>query len=229
MAEISLRTYLEELDSLLENEALEEVVGHCKHILKAFPKNLETYRILGKALLEQGKHQDAADVFQRILSADPGDFISHAGMSMVYEEQDQIDQAIWHMERAFEQEPGNQAIRGEMRRLYGRRDGFEPPKIQLTSGALARQYAKGRMYPQAVNELRRALVEQPERVDLQALLCECLWLAGEKRAAGEVAVQILGKLPHCLIANRVLGELWLGYGRLREAEPFLARLEELDT
>jgi tetratricopeptide (TPR) repeat protein len=228
MAEISLRTYLEDLDSLLENEALEEVIGHCKHIMQTFPKNLATYRILGKALLEQGKHQDAADVFQRVLSADPSDFISHAGMSMVYEEQDQIDQAIWHMESAFEQEPGNQAIRGQMRRLYGRRDGFEPPKFQLTPGALARQYARGQLYTQAVGELHQALAEQPERLDLQAPLCECLWRAGEKRKAGEVAVQILDKLPYCLVANRVLGELWLGYGRLREAEPFLARIEELD-
>ena len=229
MAEISLKTYLAELDNLLENEALEEVIGHCKHILKTYPKNLDTYRILGKALLERHRHQDAADVFQRVLSAEPRDFIAHAGMSIVYEEQDQIDEAIWHMERAFEQEPNNQALQEELRRLYSRRDGYAPPKIQLTAGALATQYAKGGLYAQALNELRQALAENPDRMDLQTLKCECLWLAGEKKQAAEVAMQILDKLPNSLVANRVLGEMWLGYGRAREAEPFLARIEALDT
>ncbi|MCZ7542497.1 MAG: tetratricopeptide repeat protein [Anaerolineae bacterium] len=228
MAEIALKTFLHELDALLENEAHEEVIGRCKHVLKTFPKHLDTYRILGKALLEKNRHQDAADVFQRVLSAEPRDFISHAGMSIVYEEQNQLNEAIWHMERAFEQEPNNQALQEELRRLYRQRDGFEPPAIQLTAGALASQYMRGGMYAQAIAELRRTLADHPDRMDLQVMLVESLWQAGKRKEAGELAVKVLEKLPNCLVAHRVLGELWLSYGRGQEAVFFLTRVETLD-
>ncbi len=227
MAEINLQSFLEELDKLLENEAHEEVIGRCKHILKTYPKHLDTYRILGKALLEKNRHQDAQDVFQRVLSAEPRDFISHAAMSVVYEEQHQLDEAIWHMERAFEQEPNNQAVREELRRLYRQRDGFEPAQIQLTPGALASQYARGGLYAQAIAELRRALSDHPDRMDLLTLLAECLWKSGQVKDAAEVAARILEKLPNCLVANQTLGEMWLRYGRAQEAAFYLARVEAL--
>src|SRR5678815_316587 len=102
MARTTLRAYLDELESLMETEALDEVIGHCRHILQHFPKNVETYRILGRALLEKTRFAEAGDVFQRVLSAYPSDFVAHLGMSNVSEEMGQIPAAAWHLERAFE-------------------------------------------------------------------------------------------------------------------------------
>src|SRR5512142_544312 len=107
MVNTTLRAYLDELNLLLEQEALEEAIGHCRHILQHFPKNVETYRLLGRALLEKGRHDEAADVSQRVLSALPDDFVSHLGLSSVAEEKNQIPTAIWHLERAYEQDPNN--------------------------------------------------------------------------------------------------------------------------
>src|SRR5579872_5980070 len=104
MTNTTLRAYLDELKLLLEQEALEEVMGHCRHILQHFPRNIETYRILGRALLEKNRYNEAGDVFQRILSAVPEDFVAHLGLSAVNEEGGAIPEAIWHMERAQEQE-----------------------------------------------------------------------------------------------------------------------------
>ena len=110
---------------------------------------------MGKAYLEGQRYGDAADILQRVLSAVPDDFISHIGMSIIREDEGNLDAALWHMERAFEVQPSNQAIQNELRRLYGRRDGMEPPKIRLTRGALARMYAQGDLYEQSIAELRR--------------------------------------------------------------------------
>src|SRR5258708_30269470 len=120
MTNTTLRAYLDELKLLLEQEALEEVMGHCRHILQHFPKNVETYRILGRALLEKNRHPEAGDVFQRVLSALPDDFVSHLGLSAFNEATGQIPQAIWNLERAHEQEPNNTALRDEIKRLYER-------------------------------------------------------------------------------------------------------------
>src|SRR5438045_6213239 len=101
MVNTTLRAYLDELNLLLEQEALEEVIGHCRHILQHFPKNVETYRLLGRALLEKGRHAEAANVFERVLSSVPDDFVSHLGLSSVSEEQQKMPAAIWHLESAY--------------------------------------------------------------------------------------------------------------------------------
>src|SRR4030042_876825 len=101
-------------------------------------------------------------------------------MSIIREDESNLDAAIWHMERAFEAQPANVAIQDELRRLYGRRDGLEPPKVRLTRAALARMYAKGHLYQQAIGELRAALAEDPQRTDLQVLLAQMYFAADLK-------------------------------------------------
>src|SRR3990170_3544045 len=92
--------------------------------------------------------------------------------------------AIWHMDRPFETPPANPAIQQELRRLIGRRDGIEPHKVRLTRGALARMYAHGELYPQAVAELRAALQEDSDRADLQVVLAEMYWRTGQRQEGG---------------------------------------------
>jgi TolA-binding protein len=65
VAQISLHDYLQQIDTLLEENRLSEAIAHCRHILKKFPRHVETYRLFGKAFLEQQKFDDAADIFPR--------------------------------------------------------------------------------------------------------------------------------------------------------------------
>src|SRR5512146_2021475 len=143
MAKVSLRIYNREIESLIDQARLDEAVAHCRHILQTFPKHLETYRLLGKAYLESKRYDEAVDVFSRVLMSVPDDFVSHVGMSIILDEQNKLDESIWHMERAFEAQPSNAAIQGELQRLFGRRDGVEPTKIRMTRGALAQMYVQG--------------------------------------------------------------------------------------
>ena len=72
MAKISLRAYNREIEDLIEQgQRLDEAVAHCLHILRSFPKHLETYRLLGKAYLEAKRYEQAVDIFQRVLVAAP--------------------------------------------------------------------------------------------------------------------------------------------------------------
>lgn len=228
MAESALRAYLKEIDELIEHNQLDEAIAHCRHILETYPKHLDTYRLLGKAYLEAKRYGDAADIFQRVLSAVPDDFVSHVGMSIVREDEGNTDAAIWHMERAFETNPANPAIQQELRRLIGRRDGIEPHKVRLTRGALARMYAHGELFPQAVAELRAALQEDPERTDLLVVLADMYWRTGQRSEAVEVCNRIIEKLPYCREANRILAAAYQASGRNDQAAPFHRRLASLD-
>lgn len=51
MSKVALRVYNREIETLIDQGHLEEAIAHCQHILKIYPKHLESYRLLGKAYL----------------------------------------------------------------------------------------------------------------------------------------------------------------------------------
>ncbi len=228
MAKIPLRTYNREIEGMIDHGQAAQAIDHCLHILKFFPKHIDTYRLLGKAFLELQKFTEAADVLQRVLACVPDDFISQIGMGIIREDEGNLNAAIWHMERAFESQPSNVGVQDELRRLYGRRDGVQPAKIRLTRGALVRMYARGELYQQAIAEIRVALVEDPQRVDLEALLARMYFLAGQKVDATEVCTRLIGKLPFCFEANRILAEVLPESARAEDAKYYLQRVYAMD-
>lgn len=228
MAKISLREYNREIEGLIEGGQLDEAVAHCQHILKSFSMHLGTYQLLGKAFLEAHRYTDAADIFQRILNATPDDFIAHVGMSIIRDDEGKLDEAIWHMERAFEVQPSNPAIQGELRRLYGRRDGTEPTKIRLSRDALANMYAQGELFNQAIAEIKAVLAEDPDRPDLQVMLARAYFRIGQKVEAAEIAAHLLKKYPYCLDALRILVEVLPGSTRAENTQVYRQRLRLLD-
>ncbi len=228
MAKVSLRNYNREIEGFIEHGQLDEAIAHCRHILKTFPKHLETYRLLGKAYLEAKRYKEALDIFQRVLMSVPDDFVSHVGMSIIYDDQNKLDESIWHMERAFEVQPSNGAIQGELQRLFGRRDGVEPPKIRLTRGALAHMYVQGELYAQAISEIRAVLNNDAQRNDMQVLLAKAYFRGGQKAEATEICSQLLKRYPYCLDANRILVEILPGTQRAESAQTYQQRVNELD-
>ncbi len=228
MARISLRAYNREIEAMIDRNETDEAIIHCRTILKRYPKHVDTYRLMGKALLEAQRFGDASDVFHRVLSSVPDDFIAHLGMSIIREDEGNMDGAIWHMERSFEVQPSNAAIQVELRRLYGVRDGLTPQKIQLTRGALARMSAKSNLYSQAIAELRTALSDDPQRPDLQVLLASMYAQTGARMEAIETCNALLSKLPYCFEANRILAEILPETERSEQAQEFKDRLIEID-
>lgn len=227
MAKVSLRAYNREIEAMIDRGHLDEAVAHCQHILKTFPKHLETYRLLGKAYLEAKRHNEAVDIFSRVLSAEPNDFVAHVGMSIIRDEQNKVDDAIWHMERAFEVQSANPAIQSELQRLYGRREGVQPPRIRMTRGALAHMYMRGELYPQAISETKGVLEEDQGRSDMQILLAKAYFRSGQKKDAADAASVVLKRYPFCLDANLVLAEV-LGADRPESAQVYRHRVIELD-
>jgi tetratricopeptide (TPR) repeat protein len=228
MAKISLRVYNREIESLIERGQTEEAIAHCKSILKTYSKHLDTYRLLGKAYLESQRYSEAADILRRILSVQPDDFVAQIGMSIIREDEGNLDAAIYHMERAFEIQPSNAAIQDELRRLYGRRDGLEPPKLRMTRGALVRMYAHGDLYRQAIAEARATLKEDPQRLDLEIVLAKMYHLTGQKAEAAEICSRLVTRLPFCLEANHILAEVLPETSRAKEAKNYQQKLVSLD-
>ncbi len=228
MSNVSLRIYNREIETMIEGGQLDEAVAHCQHILKTFPMYVETYRLLGKSFLEARRYSDAADIFQRTLMAVPDDFVAHVGMSIIRDDEGKLDDAIWHMERAYEDQPSNTAIQNELRRLYGRRDGTEPPRIRLSRDALANMYAQGELYHQAIAEIRGVLADDPNRADLQVMLARAYFRSGQKVEAAEVAANLLKKYNYCMDALRILVDVLPAASQTENTQVYRQRLHMLD-
>ena len=227
MLRVALKEYQSRIEGLLEENRLPEAAAHCHFLLQQYPRHIGTYRLFGRALLEQQLFDDAIDVFHRVASADPEDLIAHAGLALAYREKQDLTMAIWHMERAFEVEPYNGAIQEELRELSARDNGIVRRGFGLNRAALARLYFRGGLYPMAAIELHSLLEESPDRLDLQVLLAETYYWEDRRLDAVNQCLHIMEQLPFCIKANAILADLWLRGGRFSDAREHLSNLQSL--
>jgi tetratricopeptide (TPR) repeat protein/uncharacterized protein YdbL (DUF1318 family) len=228
MSEITLQEYQQKLEGYLQEGRNDEVVQHCRHILQYYPKNVQVYRQMGRALVESGRYTEAGEVFRRVLSVYPDDYHAHLGLSEVAQHNRKGEEAIWHLERAFEQDPNNAAILDNLRDLYRQYRNVEQTRFQLTARAVAAQQIRNGLYTQAIDTLQKALNQMPDRIDLKVLLGQVLWANHYNIVAAETALDVLKQIPDCLEANRILTELWLKEQRPSDAQRYLSRIEAVD-
>ncbi|MGV8024958.1 MAG: tetratricopeptide repeat protein [Anaerolineaceae bacterium] len=228
MSRIPLRKYIQEIEVLIENGNLDEAQKHCLYILKTFPKNIAVYRLLGKVLMEKGSYEDSVFVFEKVLEVIPDDFVSHVGLSFISEVHEHLDDAVLHMEHAFELQPTNTVLKEELKRLHLKKDGIEPQTIRLTRGALINMYLRSSLYPQAIAELRIGLQTNPSRIDFKEHLAEALVNQGEKIEAVQTCIEILGKAPFNFTANRIAYDTIPNASNAMDTQAFHQHLIDVD-
>jgi tetratricopeptide (TPR) repeat protein len=228
MSKITLRAYIQQIDNLIESGKNDEAILICNHILKSFPKHIDTYRLLGKTFLESKQYENADLVFKQVLMVYPDDFISHLGLSYIFETRSEFSTAVDHMERAFELQPANPTIQDELKRLYKARDGVEPVRVRLTRGALIKMYARSNLFSQAIAEIRVALNEHSDRFDLEVTLAKMLIQSRQNIEAVECCLNIISKYPFCFDANLILVQTLKETAVAKDVNVFQNRLIELD-
>ncbi len=227
MPEIALQAYEDEIDELVEQARYLEALAHIRHLLSQYPRYVNAYYLLGKTMLEADLPDLAVDMFRRALSADPEHHMARIGLGLAHERRNDLEAAIWNLERALELEPASDEIAEELRRMYGRRDAVDLDYVPQTRGGLARLFLRGRSYGRAVDELRFLLQEEPARPDLMTALAEAYWRNDQFVQASEMCQEILDKMPYNYRANLLLGTLWVNSGQ-EEGWIYLKRAEEVN-
>jgi len=231
VARVTLQEYIAEARARINERAYDQAIAICRDILRRYPTHIRTYQVLGEACLEKGDFAEAESIFKRLLGqADPENFVAYAGLGVIREEQGQYAEAIWYMERAFELIPNRDEVRSTLRRLYGKRDGTEPTRIKLNKAALARLYARGGQFRQAIQEFRTLLSQEPylDRVDLKLSLAETLWRDGQREQAAEMSRQVLEICTNCLKAMLLVGQIQLSKGQIDSGKDILDETRRLD-
>ncbi|MCK4872188.1 MAG: tetratricopeptide repeat protein [Phycisphaerales bacterium] len=95
----SLGGALEKLSRL--DEAGDALVSAVKYL----PRSLPTRHMLARVRFAQGRHADAADVFETIIEVEEDDELAQAGLGEVLLRLDRFDEAVEHCRRAMELNP----------------------------------------------------------------------------------------------------------------------------
>ena len=228
MAKIALRTYLRDIENLIASNQAVQAMVNCRAILALYPKHLVAARLLGNAGILAEDYKPAKAAYLQVLASLPDDIISHIGLSVLLETSGELEPAVWHMQRAVEIQPGNLPLWKDLQRLLHRRTGEESPEQRLTRYALARMYQKGYLYPQASAEILAALVDEPQRLDLQCLLIQVYRQSGKPEEAVKYALPVLEKLPDCLEANLAIVQATVSPDQAGGTSSARRRLEALD-
>jgi tetratricopeptide (TPR) repeat protein len=228
MSNIALRSYHQKIEVWIEENKIDKAISQSLLILQQFPRNLLTYQILSRALLQKQDFLSADKVFDIILQIEPDDFVSHIGKSMIAENNHFLESAIEHMKLAFEIQPTNEGIKKELKRLFFAKDGFEPNKIHLTRGALIKMYLKGKLYQQTIAEARIGLSESPQRIDYRIAMGKAFFESDDLIQAIETSIEIISKLPFCWAANEILDKVLSRNKNTENYRFFHNRLVELD-
>lgn len=225
-AQVTLTAVSDEIRTLIESERHEDAIALCQHVLRYFPKHLDTYRQMAEATLQKGDLAGARDLFGRVLSADPENLVAYTGLATVFEKQHLLDEAYWHLERAHELAPADLDIRQELQRLSSELNRSRG-RLKLTSAGLARLYAAQGLFTHAAREFRVISGNQPKRFDARVALAQVLWRAGRLSDAADVAQSLLRVLPFCLKGNLLLG-MALQQSGVEEGEAHFQLAEALD-
>jgi tetratricopeptide (TPR) repeat protein len=229
MEQVSLRDYCRQASSLIAAGESGRAIRIIRHILRRYPRHVESYRLLGQALLLSASYDEAATQFRRVLSADPEDAAARVGLAKAYEARGDLDKALWQIHRAAEILPGDPELRSEYARLVRvRRDDALSEQLETTRAALGRIHARRGIYPKAIQELRAVLEQDPDQPDVQASLAEVLWRAGRHEEAADVCHTLLEKLPNALKPNLIVGAWCDKSGRQEAAQPHFSLAQELD-
>lgn len=137
LPKISLSDYLSKIDVLISENSYEQALYHAFYILRQFPKYFEIYKRIGRAYLEQNNLDGAANIYARLISAEPENFLNHLTLGLIMEMRAEADQAIYQTRCALFLQPENKEVIRLYQQLTTQKSGWrEPPYFKAILTAL---------------------------------------------------------------------------------------------
>ncbi|KAH7029001.1 uncharacterized protein B0I36DRAFT_410671 [Microdochium trichocladiopsis] len=166
--------HLEEHETNVElmRKAMKIMVTETERTGKVFVNTNQAYMVyLGTALVyyqSPRNHGEAKFLFDKVLEVDPTSTPAMIGVGLIYEEEEEFDQAINFLERALVGDPGNLRVRAEVAWLY----------------ALKGDYARGKAELEALLEpMSQDAVSKETLAQTRYRLGMCIWNLDDSKSA----------------------------------------------
>ena len=112
---IEIDNYLKKIDKLTDNGNLDQAAFHCLYLLRQYPKMVKLYERLGRTFLEMDNYNGALNIYLRLCSSQPDNFLNHISLAYTYVECGRTENSIMHCETARCLQPDNEAIERDLK------------------------------------------------------------------------------------------------------------------
>jgi tetratricopeptide (TPR) repeat protein len=145
--------------------------GDLERAVELNPKLPDVYSYYGMALVRTGDGAGASEAFRKELDADPNDFNSNLELGVLLRQDQKLDQALMHLERALRLRPGDPGAR------------FQIAAIHLATGKT----------DQARTELEQLVAKYPQFTEAHVTLAT-IYYRLKRKADGDRERSIVQKL-----------------------------------
>lgn len=178
----------------------------CRQILHGQPNHFDALRLLGEVLIQENRHGDAIEVFQRALKLRPGEAIVHFNLAVVLAKVGRRGEAISSYQRATAVAPQN-------------------PEIHFNLANALRDQERSQ---EAIDHYRQALAARPGYVKARVNLGNLLRRLGQtEEAIAQFQAALEINQDHAK-ANLGLGLSLLDRGDAEQAMPHLEKATAAD-
>jgi len=200
------------------------------HVLKVTPNSSIAHYNLGKLHDNEGRVDEAVDLYRRALTINPAYTEAHYNLARLLAKQGLRDEAMNHYRQALTFKPNDADTHNNLGLLLAKR-GDVPAAlaafqkaVELDPAHAKAYYNMGRVYADkgdfnnAVSHYRRALELQPGEAEIYFVLGAVLAQQGRLREAADHFLEAVKLRPDSADAHESLGRALAAQGKKEEAE-----------
>lgn len=197
-----------------------------EHVIARYPRHASARLIRALKAESDGELDQALEDLRFVTSAEPLNARAAAATARIFKQRDDDARAQDEARRVVELVPDV----GDSASLESALDilGVDADALPMTPGVFARIHLRSGWPGTAERYARRALDDEPDRIDIRLTLAEALWQLNRLSQCEEQCTIIFDRANDCVRAAVMLAHVLAERGRMAEGQDLLGRAGEID-
>ncbi len=197
-----------------------------EHVIARYPRHASARLVRALKAEADGELDQALEDLRFVTSAEPLNARAAAATARIFQQREDDARAQDEARRVVELVPDvgdNASLESALDIL-----GVDADALPMTPGVFARIHLRSGWPGTAERYARRALDEEPDRIDIRLTLAEALWQLNRLSQCEEQCTIIFDRANDCVRAAVMLAHVLAERGRMAEGQDLLGRAGEID-
>lgn len=197
-----------------------------EHVIARYPRHASARLVRALKAEADGELDQALEDLRFVISAEPLNARAAAATARIFQQREDDARAQDEARRVVELVPDvgdNASLESALDIL-----GVDADALPMTPGVFARIHLRSGWPGTAERYARRALDEEPDRIDIRLTLAEALWQLNRLSQCEEQCTIIFDRANDCVRAAVMLAHVLAERGRMAEGQDLLGRAGEID-
>lgn len=217
---------IEQARQAFREGASNRAVELAEHVIARYPRHASARLVRALKAEADGELDQALEDLRFVTSAEPLNARAAAATARIFQQREDDARAQDEARRVVELVPDvgdNASLESALDIL-----GVDADALPMTPGVFARIHLRSGWPGTAERYARRALDEEPDRIDIRLTLAEALWQLNRLSQCEEQCTIIFDRANDCVRAAVMLAHVLAERGRMAEGQDLLGRAGEID-